>query len=207
MILSGAIWPTDPGKIQYTPSGPDIARGNYTTHRRDHSNPLHFDLVGWGVSSFGAVTYYQYAKEKLKRIPLDVPKTTYEEIKTHAEAHSESANGFIKRAISGRPWSATTALLGPRLFDYRGRGEYRYVIGRARLRVENYAETRLFDRDGYSGVAFILKIAFNWGCPGAAFVVCPARARKLSRKSQDLTAGPSMSACFSALLSENRLFP
>jgi len=43
---------------------------------------------------------YQYAKEKLKRIPLDVPKATYEEIKAHAEAHSESTNGFIKRAIS-----------------------------------------------------------------------------------------------------------
>lgn len=41
----------------------------------------------------------QYAKENLKRIPLDVPKQTYEQIKTHAEAHSESVNGFIKRAI------------------------------------------------------------------------------------------------------------
>ena len=42
----------------------------------------------------------QYAKENLKRIPLDVPKATYEEIKAHAEAHSESVNGFIKRAIN-----------------------------------------------------------------------------------------------------------
>ena len=42
----------------------------------------------------------QYAKENLKRIPLDVSKTAYEEIKTHAEARSESVNGFIKRAIS-----------------------------------------------------------------------------------------------------------
>lgn len=42
----------------------------------------------------------QYAKENLKRIPLDVPKATYEEIKAHAEAHSESVNGFIKRAIT-----------------------------------------------------------------------------------------------------------
>lgn len=42
----------------------------------------------------------QYAKEKLKRIPLDVPKTTYEEIKAHVVARSESVNGFIKRAIS-----------------------------------------------------------------------------------------------------------
>ena len=43
---------------------------------------------------------YQYAKEKLKRIPLDVPKTAYEAIKAHADARNESVNGFIKRAIS-----------------------------------------------------------------------------------------------------------
>ena len=43
---------------------------------------------------------YQYAKDNLKRIPLDVPKATYEEVKAHAEARSESVNGFIKRAIS-----------------------------------------------------------------------------------------------------------
>lgn len=41
----------------------------------------------------------QYAKENLKRIPLDVPKTTYEEIKAHTETRNESINGFIKRAI------------------------------------------------------------------------------------------------------------
>ena len=40
-----------------------------------------------------------YAKEKLKRIPLDVTKEKYEEIKDHASKHSESINGFIKRAI------------------------------------------------------------------------------------------------------------
>lgn len=43
---------------------------------------------------------YRYAKENLKRVPLDMQKSTYEEIKTHAEARSESINGFIKRAIS-----------------------------------------------------------------------------------------------------------
>jgi len=42
----------------------------------------------------------QYAKENLKRIPLDVPKATYDEIKAHAAAHSESVNVFIKRAIT-----------------------------------------------------------------------------------------------------------
>ncbi len=43
---------------------------------------------------------YRYAKENLKRVPLDMQKSTYEEIKAHAEARSESVNGFIKRAIS-----------------------------------------------------------------------------------------------------------
>ncbi len=44
-------------------------------------------------------TRYAYAKEKLKRIPLDVQKEKYEEIKAHAEKQDESVNGFIKRAI------------------------------------------------------------------------------------------------------------
>ena len=41
----------------------------------------------------------KYHKEKLKRIPLDVSKEKYEEIKAHAETRAESVNGFIKRAI------------------------------------------------------------------------------------------------------------
>lgn len=41
-----------------------------------------------------------YAKEKLKRIPLDIPKEQYEIIKEHAAKYDKSVNGFIKRAIS-----------------------------------------------------------------------------------------------------------
>lgn len=40
-----------------------------------------------------------YAKKNLKRIPLDVQKEKYDEIKSHAENHGEAVNGFIKRAI------------------------------------------------------------------------------------------------------------
>ena len=43
---------------------------------------------------------YKYQKDKLKRIPLDVPIADYERIKAHAEGHKESVNGFIKRAIA-----------------------------------------------------------------------------------------------------------
>ena len=40
-----------------------------------------------------------YHREKIKRIPLDVPREKYDEIKTHSAARSETVNGFIKRAI------------------------------------------------------------------------------------------------------------
>lgn len=41
----------------------------------------------------------EYAKRKMKRIPLDVQNTKYDEIKAHAEKQGETVNGFIKRAI------------------------------------------------------------------------------------------------------------
>lgn len=44
----------------------------------------------------------EYAKKKLKRIPLDVQKEKYEEIKTAADAAGEKVNGYIKKAIDER---------------------------------------------------------------------------------------------------------
>lgn len=45
---------------------------------------------------------YNYAKKSLKRIPLDVQKEKYEEIKTAAEKAGESVNGYIKKAVDER---------------------------------------------------------------------------------------------------------
>lgn len=44
----------------------------------------------------------EYAKTKLKRIPLDVQKEKYEEIKAVADSVGESVNGYIKKAIDDR---------------------------------------------------------------------------------------------------------
>lgn len=44
----------------------------------------------------------EYAKSKLKRIPLDVQKEKYEEIKAAADAAGEKVNGYIKKAIDER---------------------------------------------------------------------------------------------------------
>lgn len=44
----------------------------------------------------------QYAKNNLKRIPLDVRKEKYEEIKAASEKAGETVNGYIKKAIDQR---------------------------------------------------------------------------------------------------------
>ena len=44
----------------------------------------------------------EYAKNKLKRVPLDVQKEKYEEIKAAATAAGESVNGYIKKAVDQR---------------------------------------------------------------------------------------------------------
>lgn len=49
------------------------------------------------------------------------------------------------------------------LLYYEGKKEYQEVIGKARDRVEIYAEERLFDKDGCQGAKFSLQNNFhNW---------------------------------------------
>lgn len=43
-----------------------------------------------------------YAKSKYKRVPLDVTKDKYEQIKAAADAAGESVNGYIKTAVEQR---------------------------------------------------------------------------------------------------------
>ena len=44
----------------------------------------------------------EYAKQNIKRIPLDVQKDKYEEIRIAADLCGETVNGFIKTAIDTR---------------------------------------------------------------------------------------------------------
>lgn len=44
----------------------------------------------------------EYAKRSLKRIPLDVQKEKYDEIKLAADKAGETVNGYIKKAIAQR---------------------------------------------------------------------------------------------------------
>lgn len=45
---------------------------------------------------------YEYAKKNLKRIPLDVQREKYEEIKAAADKTGETVNGYIKKAVDER---------------------------------------------------------------------------------------------------------
>ena len=51
------------------------------------------------VSKAQQKAVHKYVKANYDRMELTVPKGQKEAIKAHAEAHSESVNGFINRAI------------------------------------------------------------------------------------------------------------
>ena len=49
------------------------------------------------------------------------------------------------------------------LLDYEGKGQFRSMIQQAKLRIENYAEMRLYDKEGSNGAKFNLQNNFrNW---------------------------------------------
>lgn len=68
----------------------------------------------------------------------------------------------------GRPYTMTGLALAlgfltrKSLTDYEGKPEFVNTITRARARVEQYAEERLFDRDGARGAQFSLRYNFGW---------------------------------------------
>lgn len=56
---------------------------------------------------------YEYKKNKLKRVPLDVPIEKYEDIKAAADSAGESVNGYIKKAIEERMERENTGTAAP----------------------------------------------------------------------------------------------
>ena len=48
------------------------------------------------------------------------------------------------------------------LLNYQGKKQFNDTITRAKARCEEYAEGRLFDRDGSNGAQFSLKYNFRW---------------------------------------------
>lgn len=55
-----------------------------------------------GYTSARGKSAVEYAKRSLKRIPLDVQKEKYDQIKESASVAGETVNGYIKKAIDER---------------------------------------------------------------------------------------------------------
>lgn len=76
-------------------------------------------------------------------------------------------NGFPV-LINARPPTVTGLALAlgfhsrQTLLNYQGKKEFVDTITRAKMRVEEYCETRLFDRDGQRGAEFNLRYNFRW---------------------------------------------
>lgn len=105
-----------------------------------------------------------------------------EEIEEKIEQYFEECKGELLRDSSGNPmldkWKkpifinqkppTVTGLalalgLASRqaLLNYQGRNEFNDAITRAKSRVEEYVESRLFDRDGSNGAQFSLRNNFK----------------------------------------------
>lgn len=65
------------------------------------------------------------------------------------------------------------------LLNYQGRKQFMDTITRAKSRCEEYAENRLFDRDGARGAQFSLEHNFRWRAGGDSGEDTLARAAKV----------------------------
>lgn len=65
------------------------------------------------------------------------------------------------------------------LLNYQGRKQFMDTITRAKSRCEEYAESRLFDRDGARGAQFSLEHNFRWRAVGDSGEDTLARAAKV----------------------------
>lgn len=84
-------------------------------------------------------------------------------------------NGFVVRdkygvpiIINAKPPTITGLALAlgftgrQALIDYQARPEFADTVTRAKARCEEYAEARLYDRDGANGAKFSLSCNFGW---------------------------------------------
>ena len=107
---------------------------------------------------------------------------TKEEIQKKIDAYFEECKGEVLRGADGNPildkWS-NPVVIGARpltitglalslgfnsrqaLLNYQGKKEFNDTILRAKAKVEQYAEERLFDKDGANGAKFSLSNNFD----------------------------------------------
>lgn len=71
------------------------------------------------------------------------------------------------------------------LLNYQAREEFNDTITRAKTRCEEYAESRLYDRDGARGAEFSLKYNFRWEDPKLSAPGADAETDPLSKSLEE----------------------
>ena len=77
-----------------------MVKYRYTRRRYRHFADPKVEVNDVPASKAQQRAVSKYMKENYDEIKVRVPKGEKETIQAHAEAHSESVNGFINRAIS-----------------------------------------------------------------------------------------------------------
>ena len=93
-----------------------------------------------------------------------------------------------RRAPKPQGWAGMCVFLGfsskSAMIELAKKPGFDEVVARARLRLEAYAERRLFDRDGQRGAEFSLRCNYGWAVPevgaasageSAGVIIIPAR--------------------------------
>jgi len=88
--------------------------------------------------------------------------------KTVEEMQYKIDEYFENQDLFGKPYTITGLALHlgfsgrQGLFEYKAKKQFTDTIARARTKVESYAESRLFDRDGARGAEFTLRCNYKW---------------------------------------------
>jgi len=102
----------------------------------------------------------QYAKENLKRIPLNVQKEKYIEIQEAAAAAGEKVNGYIKKAIDAYPEITNSAIFTFHL-DEDITFNNKMFPALEKLLLDNSEYLKGFTRQGGSDGEYVLVLRFK----------------------------------------------
>lgn len=157
---------------------------------KDRTLYIDMDEIEMPRSYKSYVAMWKGRRKKRAENPFSVSVTKFKsipELRQRVEAYFESCMGYkyykgkpvldangeqVKGQIEPYTISGLARYLGvnPRtLLNYQSRAkaglidpEYGEIIDDAKLRIQEYAEKRLYDRDGSSGARFVLEAGFGW---------------------------------------------
>jgi len=133
------------------------------TERMFDQNKLDVRTITMGISLLGCVS------DDEKTLCTKIYDTICQKAEHLTEvSHDISREYGVPIIINAKPPTVTGLALSlgftgrQALIDYQGRPEFADTVTRAKSRCEEYAESRLYDKDGANGAKFSLGCNFGW---------------------------------------------